>query len=401
MATDPGAATGAQNQNATLDSDGNPIPNAPRQPGKDPKLSERDALLARMEEKINASRVEDDQKFFASADVDPRAAALAADMAREARGEQTTAERVRAGDAPAAELEDADSGAGDAAEATAREAVRISNKGADPLGEYVVRVEGKPMFKTIVNGAEVLVPLDRARMQLQKHLAADIRLQQAAERQKQLDAREQSIRNVEATLKTRSAHPSATVPVVDDAALDTEAVELVRSLVSEPEGKAAARLAKTLKSIRASQPQVDTQSIVKQASAEAVRTIAASQHEEALGEGFSQFTKDYPDIAGDSDLFALADRKTTAIAAENPKWSPQQVMAEAGKQTREWMKSLGVPAKGAAPADAPNNRQQRKQTLVPMPQPRSARPAATDEVTTEQTPQDAMAEIRKSRGQAY
>src|ERR1700683_2316611 len=177
MATDPGAATGAQNQNATLDSDGNPIPNAPRQPGKDPKLSERDALLARMEEKINASRVEDDQKFFASADVDPRAAALAADMAREARGEETTAEGVRAGDAPAAELEDADSGAGDAAEATAREAVRISNKGADPLGEYVVRVEGKPMFKTIVNGAEVLVPLDRARMQLQKHLAADIRLQ--------------------------------------------------------------------------------------------------------------------------------------------------------------------------------------------------------------------------------
>jgi hypothetical protein len=76
-------------------------------------------------------------------------------------------------------------------------------------------------------------------------------------------------------------------------------------------------------------------------------------------------------------------------------------MLEAGKQTREWMKGLGIPAKGAAPADAPNNRQQRKQTLVPMPQPRSARPGPTDEAQTEQTPQDAMAEIRKSRGQAY
>jgi hypothetical protein len=401
MATDTGAAPTSQSQGATLDSEGNPVQGAPRQPGKDPKLSEREALMAKIDAQIVASRVEDDKKFFASADVDPRAAALAADMAREARGEQTVAERVRAGDPTAAVIEDADSGAGDAAEATAREAVRISNKGTDPLGEYVVRVEGKPMFKTLVDGKEVLVPLDRARAQLQKHLAADIRLQQVSERQKQLDAREQSIRTVEATLKTRSAHPSATAPVLDDQSLDTEAVELVRSLVSEPEGKAAARLAKTLKSIRASQPQVDVGSIVKQASDEAVRTIAARDNDKALGDGFSQFTKDYPDIAGDSDLFALADRKTTAIAEENPTWTPGQVMLEAGKQTREWMKNLGVPVKGATPADAPNNRQQRKQNLVPMPQPRSVRPAPTEAEEGEQTPLNALAEIRKSRGQAY
>jgi hypothetical protein len=389
----------AQNDNPALDSEGNPIQGASRQPGKDPKLSERETLMAKIDAQIVASREEDDKKFFASADVDPRAAALAADMAREARGEQTVAERVRAGDPTAAVIEDADSGAGDAAEAAAREAVRISNKGTDPLGEYVVRVEGKPMFKTIVDRKEVLIPLERARTQLQQHLAADIRFEQAKEQKRQLDAREQSIRNVEATLRTRVAQPVA--PVVDDTALDNEAVELVRSLVSEPEGKAAARLAKTLKSIRASQPQVDTQALVKQASDEAVRTIAERDNARALGEGFGQFTKDYPDIAGDSDLFALADRKTTAIAEENPTWTPGQVMLEAGKQTREWMKNLGVPVKGAAPADAPNNRQQRKQNLVPMPQPRSARPAPTETEEGEQTPLSALAEIRKSRGQAY
>jgi hypothetical protein len=375
--------------------------NAPKKPGRDPKLSERDELLARMDEKVLAARAEDDKKFFASADVDPRAAALAAEMAREARGEQTTEERIRAGESPEAVIEDADAGAGDAAEAAAKAAVRISNKGQDPLGDYVVRVEGKPMFKTVVDGKEVLVPLDRARTQLQKHLAADIRLQQASERQKQLDAREQSIRNVEATLKTRSAHPSAQqAPVIDDAALDTEAVELVRSLVSEPTDKAAARLAKTLKTIRASQPQIDTAAIAKQASDEAVRTIAERDNVRAHGDGFNQFTKVYPDIAGDSDLFALADRKTIAIAEENPSWTPQQVMFEAGKQTREWMKNLGVPVKGTAPADAPNNRQQRKQNLVPMPQARSARPAPTEE-EADQSPQAALAEIRKLRGQPY
>ena len=392
MAEPTQVSDGAQDPTPVLDINGNPT-STPRKAGKDPRLSEREALMARIDEQVIAARAEDDQKFYASANVDPRAAALAAQMAAEARGEPDAREAAQA------QIEDADSGAGDAAEATAREAVRISTKGADPLGDYVVRVEGKPMFKTLVDGKEVLVPLDRARAQLQKHLAADIRLQQVSDRQKQLDAREQSIRTVEATLKTRVTQPVA--PVVDDQSLDTEAIELVRSLVSEPEGKAAARLAKTLKSIRASQPQVDTQAIVRQASDEAVKTIAARDNDKALGEGFEQFTKDYPDIAGDSDLFALADRKTNAISAANPTWKPGQVMLEAGKQTREWMKNLGVPAKGAAPVDAPNNRQQRKQTLVPMPQARSARPAPTEQADREQSPQEALAELRKSRGQPY
>jgi hypothetical protein len=387
---------GAQDPTPTLDIDGSPVSTQPKKgPGRDPKLSERDELLARMDEKVIAARAEDDQKFFASADVDPRAAALAADMAREARGEKTTAERVREGEPTEAESIDTDSGAGDAAEATAREAVRISNKGTDPLGEYVVRVEGKPMFKTLVDGKEVLVPLDRARAQLQKHLAADIRLQQAAEQKRQLDAREQSIRNVEATLKTRVAHPSATAPVVDDGAM---AVELVRSLVSEPEDKAAAKLASAFKSIRQAQAPVDVKALAAEAATIATTTIAARDNQRALSNGLDEFTKAYPDIASDSDLFALADRKTNAIAEEHQDWTPGQVMLEAGKQTREWLQSLGAPVKGAAPAQ-PSNRQQRKQNLVPMPQPRTARPAPTEGETREQTPAEAMAEIRKSRGQ--
>jgi hypothetical protein len=383
--------TDTQDESAALDSNTDPASNATKkQPGRDPKLTERDELLARMDEKIMASRAKDDAKFFASADVDPRAAALAAAMAKEARGERETPEEPEV-------LEIPDAGAGDAAEAAAREATRISHKGQDPLGEYVVRVEGKPMFKTLVDGREVLVPLDRARAQLQKHLAADIRLQQASERQRQLDAREQSIRNVEATLKTRVAAPSAKAPV-DDTAMATE---LVRSLVSEPEDKAAAKMASVFKSIRASAPQVDAKAIVKEAADEAVRTIAARDNDKALGDGLDQFTKSYPDIAGDSDLFALADRRTTAIAGANPSWAPGKVMLEAGKQTREWLKSMGAPVKAGPGGDQPSNRQQRKQNLVPMPQARSARPAATDEDPRDQTPQDAMAEIRKSRGQAY
>jgi hypothetical protein len=235
-------------------------------------------------------------------------------------------------------------------------------------------------------------------MQLQKHLAADIRLQQASDRQKQLDAREQSIRNVEATLKTRVTQPVA--PVVDDTALDNEAVELVRSLVSEPEGKAAARLAKTLKTIRASQPQIDVNALEQRVAERVTKTTAAERHAAALHSGFDEFTKNYPDIAGDSDLFVLADRKTNDIAAANPNWTPAQVMNEAGKQTRDWLVSIGAKPKTTAPKSESTN-QQRKQNLVPMPQARTVRPVTPKADEEDNSPQSIMAELRKSRGQPY
>lgn len=400
--TEPTQKTGgdAQNVDSTVDVTDPSRSNAPQKPGRDPKLSERDALLARIDQQVVDMRERENEEFLRSADVDPRAAMLAAQMAKEARGEPVDTDRghrdlaARAGEEP-----DPEPIVDDAA-ARAREAVRISTKGEDPLGDYVVRVEGKPMFKTVVDGKEVLIPLDRARAQLQKHLAADIRLQQAADLRKQLDAREQSIRNVEATLKTRT-QSSATAPA-DDAAIDAQAVELVRSLVSEPEDKAAVKLAKTLKAIRQA-PAPDAETIVAQAADRAIRTIAERDNAKALNTGLQQFTKDYPDIAGDPDLFNLADRKTNAIAEEHPEWSPGEVMLEAGRQTREWLKGLGAPVKVPAgtPPGQPSNRQQRKDNLVPMPQPRTARPAATEETPKDQSPQDVLAEIRKARGQAY
>ena len=402
--------TASQDETAALDTKSQPESTAPRKgPGRDPALVARDELLARMDEQIMADRAADDVKFWQSADVDPRAAALAAAQAKEARGQPLDVDRGhrdlienRATDAEAEPTQIEDGAANvqpmDAAEQKAREAVRISNKGDDPLGEYVVRVQGKPMFKTLVDGIEQLIPLDRARQQLQKHLAADIRLQQAAEQKRQLDAREQSIRNVEATLKTRSAQPVA--PVVDDTSLDKEAVELVRSLVSEPEGKAAARLAKTLKTIRASQPQIDVNALEQRVAERVTKTTAAERHAAALHSGFDEFTKNYPDIAGDSDLFVLADRKTNDIAAANPNWTPAQVMNEAGKQTRDWLVSIGAKPKAAAPKSESTN-QQRKQNLVPMPQARTVRPVTPKADEEDNSPQSIMAELRKSRGQPY
>ena len=397
--------TAAQNEPGALDKDTGTQPNAAKRPGKDPALVAREELLARADAHIEAERAAEHQRFIESADVDPRAAQLAAEMAREARGEPTAADRDRGlpvnpeeGQEP--ELEDGAASVQpvDAADKKAREAVRISHKGEDPLGEFVVRVDGKPMFKTLVDGQEKLIPLEAARAQLQKHLAADIRLQQAAEQRRALEAREKALQANEAAMRSRS-HPSAPAPAVDDRKL---ASELVRSLVSEPEDKAAEKMAEVFGKIRqAAAPAIDPASITTLVREEATRTIAAEREKEALGNGFNQFTKNYPDIAGDSDLFALADRKSEVIAAEHPDWSAAQIMDEAGRQTRAWLKSIGAPVKAVTQGAANTGNQQRKQRLVPMPQPRSAAPAPAATDSEEDSPAARLAEIRKSRGQPY
>lgn len=364
-------------------------------PKRDPVLTARDALLAKLDEQIVEQRSQDDDTFLRSGD--PRAAMLHEQMVRESRGQRIETDKVDEtqdqyadGGNPYAADEQVESDV----EVAAAKQVKVDDQGRDPLAEYVVQQGGKPMFRTLVNGKVVLVPLDRARAQLQKHLAADIRLQQASDRTRELDVREAQIRSTETALRTRATEATP----IDESALEAESVELVRSLVSEPEAVAAKKLSKVLTKIRASAPQVDVNALGRQAASIARQEIAAEGEVKALGDGMISFTKAYPDIAADSDLFAVADRKTTAIAEEHPTWTPEQVMLEAGKQTREWFTGRKAPA---VAGDLTNRRQQLKQGLKPMPQQRIARPTGNADANSESSPQDAVAEIRKSRGQAY
>ena len=386
--------TSSASQNADPALDKNTVP--AKTPRRDPALEARDELLARADKYIEDERAAEYQRFLESTDVDPRAAALAVQMQKEAKGEALDVDRghrdleVGAEEAEPTQVIDGAASVermAPAARPAVREAQRISTKGEDPLGDYVVRVDGKPMFKTVVDGQERLIPLDRARQQLQLHLAADTRFDQAKELKRQVEEEKRQ-------LAARAAAPAATpaAPQVDDMALATG---LVRSLLSEPEDKAAAKMAETFKTIRAAAaPRIDEATLITRARDEAVRTIAERDNRRALEDGLNRFTQDYPEIASDPDLFALADKRTTGIAEANPTWTPAQVMSEAGKQIRE---KFGT--KAPAREDAPNNRQQRKQNLVPMPQPRVARPAPAPATQEDNSPQAMMAEIRKSRGQ--
>lgn len=283
----------------------------------------------------------------------------------------------------------------------------------DPLAEYIVMNGEEAMFKTKVDGIERLIPLAAARTQLQKHVAAEVRLQQAAEVKKDLDLREETIRTNEAALserlqKEKKGPPSGeNATDASDQGFEDEAREVVSSMFRGTEDEAVENLTALLrKTSQVATPQViaaevavEAAGIVREQRAADDKTAAEAQEKKDIDAGFKKFSEDYPDILGDENLFRHADSLADDIERDNPEWAPSEIMAEAGNRTREWVKSLKGEGKASEQDPDPgNDRRERKRNLKPMPANRSAvQPPADKDVPD--TPQSVMQEIRAGRGQ--
>jgi hypothetical protein len=397
MPTETGGDTNpSQNPSGAVDGGAAPRKTPPR---PDPHITDRNALLDAIDAQIVEQREAENAEFLAGAD--PRAAAFYAEMQAEAAGRAIEADGPRRAVRQTQEAP-ADEDGAPAPRATPKKATPAAE--ADPLADYIVRGERGPMFRAMVDGQEITMPLEEARAVIQKNRAADKRLQEAAQRRKELDAREAQLTKRERTaLSAAPANPAA-----DDADLEQEAAGLVRSLLSEPEAVAAQKMTGVLKKIRqAKAPAIDPNAIVTQAANVAVQTIAARDDVIAKASAFKKFQADYSDIANDPDLFALADRKSDSIYEEHPNWTPEQIMLEAGRQTREWLEGkAGKQTASPTPARPANyqqgqQRQQAKQKLVPVPVSRTVRPVLESTTDDDDSPAAVLREARKARGQAY
>lgn len=283
----------------------------------------------------------------------------------------------------------------------------------DPLADYIVmdEAQNKPMFVTKVNGQEKYIPLDRARQQLQKHEAAEVRLQNAAEQEKRLQEREAQILASEQALKQKHTEqpvsPPSPLPVADvsDQDLDNEAQGVIQSLFNGTESEAVEKLAHVLKTLKApaapQQAPIDAEAIV-QRTAQVVRTQdAAEAARQDAEDGLAKFAETYPDVNADKALFNYADVMTDVIAAEwkeeGRQFRTSELMMEAGKRTTEWVQSMKAPESGNPQPNT--DRHERKRNLRPMPNSQS-QPMARQEAEPDQTPTDAVTEMRKARGQA-
>jgi hypothetical protein len=277
----------------------------------------------------------------------------------------------------------------------------------DPLAEFIELAEdGAPMFRTVVNGQQALIPLDRARAQLQKHESAELRLQQSSEWQKQLEAREAAIQARETEIREQmqglQQNTAADLPTEggpqSDEDIQAEAKDIVHGLFNGTEDEAAEKLADALRKSRGAPeatPTLDPEVIVQRAVEATRQTLTQEELDRNVDEGYKAFVKDYPEIAADEELFAFADSISDAVLREHPDWTPGQVMHEAGKRVSE---RVGLKSAPEPSEDTLETRQERKQNLRRIPLARQG----TQETEAEEkpdTPADVMDEIRASRGQ--
>jgi len=276
----------------------------------------------------------------------------------------------------------------------------------DPLGEFAVMKDGKPYFKTVVDGQERLVPFAKAQEQAQKHEAAEVRLREASNFNKSVSKREANVlaaeQALDVKLKALDNPPPAPAGEDDGADLKKEARELVSSLMTGTENEAAEKLADVLAKNRASvsQTPVDEDAIARKAAIAARQEMNADAIKKDTKAGYTKFAADYPEIMADDSLFRYADSVSDSIAAENPEFKPSEIMLEAGKRTQDWVNSL-KDEENPPPQSPPNtDRQSRKDKLVPMPRVAASAKPETPEKDKPETPQSVFAEIRESRGQA-
>lgn len=368
-------------------------------------MSERERIMADIESRI------DDQR---QAQIAEQMAEYAESMGKTPEQLEEEARRAEAREEEALENEGLDDESEPVNEETppSRRDELPPEYADDPLAEFIVMDEetDTPMFVTKVDGKERYIPLEQARRQIQKQEAADLRLKNAAERQKLLDAREAEIARQEAELAARLqapvTSPSEPAPDVSDQDLLVEAQQFVENMFNNSPDEATASLAQLLANMRHLQnkpaPQVDQNQLAQTTAA----LVRAQQQEDAKKadavKGLEKFKTDYPEIMADRALFLYADDMTDSIAmewdAEGRSFTESEVMLEAGKRTMEWLgQKTGKKSNPNPPTN--NDRHERKRKLRPMPRARSQAQQQVVQEEEPQTPNDIVAEMRKARGQ--
>lgn len=280
------------------------------------------------------------------------------------------------------------------------------------MAQFIVMHQGAPHMKMKVHGVDKLIPMSRVQAQAQKLDAAEVSLQESNRFKKELDQREEAVRQNEAALQTRMdglTTPPPVTPGVVTEELVAESKEIISTLFRGDEDTAAQGLADLLTRTRApatAAPAIDTTQIANEAAAVAVSTMTQIDLEKDAVKGLEEFTNAYPEIMADTALYQIADKMTDVIEGEHPEWPPSKLMMEAGKRTTEWLaRQRGVTPPDEEdpqpPANLDTNRQERKENLVRIPNPAlgAVSPHGGEPEEQVETPHDTIAAIREARGQ--
>jgi len=253
-----------------------------------------------------------------------------------------------------------------------------------------------------VNGENTSVPWEQVVSQYQKNTAADQRLQQASDRQRELADYEEKLNAYRAQLEAQTRQLSATDAGEEEASPSSDATDALYeqyhdALFQGDEAKASGLLKKIRSADRQPAQQVDVSSIIEQTKAEMREEEKQARergYEMRRKQAVEMFHSEYPDVAQDTGMLAVADRRSAELYSENPTRDPWDIMQECANYAQDWLKTK-VDAMGGGSRE--ESRAQRKQNLDEV-VPRNVKAHIGDD-ETEQTYSDIIAEMKQGRGQ--
>lgn len=260
--------------------------------------------------------------------------------------------------------------------------------------------KGESWYATAkVNGEAVDVEWDEILAQYQKNSSADKRLQEASERQRELEDYEAKLNAYRSDLEAKTRQPSPDAGTTQSPSSDaTDALyEQYHDALFQGDENKASSLLKKIRATDKPAPQVDVNSIIARTKAEMREEEKQARergYEIRRKQAVEMFHSEYPDIAADIGMLAVADRRSAELYQSNPTRDPWDIMQECASYAQDWLK-VKVDAMGGGSREVV--RQERKQNMEEV-TPKNVR-AIIGEDEQELSYSDIISEMKQGRGQ--
>ena len=269
----------------------------------------------------------------------------------------------------------------------------------DPISPVFLK-NGQWVTTVKVNGTETTVPFEGLKVSHQKDSASQQRFEEAAAKEKWLNQKESQLRSYVQKLQ---AQPQATPPKTQDEApkTDTNFSEVAKEYhqaLYEDDADKAAELLQTLTAGRSQGATPNVEEAVNKALREAFSCQQMEQartqqrdYQKSVKDAVAWFETEYPEIAGNAELRAIADNRTVTIMKEKPSLAPGYVIQAAAEYAREWA-TLNL-------ASGTNERTARKQRIVSEPKPARKSAKIGEDEPENKTSSQIIEDMRVERGQ--
>ena len=275
----------------------------------------------------------------------------------------------------------------------------------DPLEElgYYRKPDGELYTKLKINGEEREVPAKQVAAYLQKDLAGDYKLQQAAERERQLQEVERQLRQRDEQLQQTLSRQNQP-PAKGAEEIRQQAKAVLQKVWDGDDEAAADALAEFMQSNNAA---VDHDQLLTEAEQRAMTALERREAEkqqrawqQSVEEGNRWLASQQPDIYRDSRLFDLVNGETERLVQaqqngdpELANLTPREIIERAALDVRGWMDGR----QDKPEETQESGRAERKAKLKPMPRGLAKQPTRQQKQEVDNSPAAVVARMRQSR----